>query len=129
MDLRPQTPWEASLAIWTKCLVVPWLGCIPQELGHSLTAREVKIQLWSLPFLAPETRNVVGTDEGNKVAETIFTGSREFIMLVDLGNNFSKPRAPICVRSWVKYLQSLSPNPLQNVVTVTGNTAELPGGL
>jgi hypothetical protein len=19
MDLRPQTPWEASLAIWTKC--------------------------------------------------------------------------------------------------------------
>jgi hypothetical protein len=35
----------------------------------------------------------------------------------------------MCVRSWVKYLQDLPLTPLQNVVTVTGNIAELAGGL
>jgi hypothetical protein len=30
-DLRPQSPWEASLAVWTKCPVVLRLGCIPKS--------------------------------------------------------------------------------------------------
>jgi hypothetical protein len=30
-DLRPQSPWEASLAVWTKCPVAPQLGYIPRS--------------------------------------------------------------------------------------------------
>jgi hypothetical protein len=40
--------------------------------------------LWGIPIVA-------GNSKGNKVTETIFTGSKEFIMLVDSGDNFSKP--------------------------------------
>jgi hypothetical protein len=63
----------------------------PQELGHSLTAREANMP--TLVSLVPgqHTRNVAGIVEGNRITETIFTGSREFIMLVGLGDNFSKP--------------------------------------
>jgi hypothetical protein len=39
-------------------------------------------------------RNVVGSDEGNKVNKTIFTGSREFIMLVDSGEIISQSHEP-----------------------------------
>jgi hypothetical protein len=58
-------------------------------LGHSLTAREVKIPTLVSPIPSQCSRNVAGNGKGNKVTETIFTGSREFIML--RGDNFSKP--------------------------------------
>jgi hypothetical protein len=45
------------------------------------------------------------------------------------GDNFSKPWALICVSGAGLNTYSLSPNPLQNVVMVTGNTAELAGSL
>jgi hypothetical protein len=35
-------------------------------------------------------RNVVGNREGNKVTETIFTGSKQFIMLMDSWEIFSQ---------------------------------------
>jgi hypothetical protein len=75
------------------------------------------------------TRNVVGNGEGNKVTEIIFAGNGVYYASGLRGDNFSKPQALVCVRSWVKCLQSLSPTSLQNAVTVTGNTAELAGGL
>jgi hypothetical protein len=37
---------------------------------------------------------VAGNDEGNKVTETIFTGSREFITLVDSGEIISQSPKP-----------------------------------
>jgi hypothetical protein len=93
MDLRPQTPWEASLAIWTKCPVVPRLGCVPRSWAIA-TAKEAKMP--TLVSLVPGqcTRNVVGNDEGNKVIETIFTGSREFITLMDSGEIISQNHEP-----------------------------------
>jgi hypothetical protein len=69
----------------------------------------------------------VCTKEGNKVTETIFTGVYYASRLRE--DNFSNSWALISVRSWIKYLQSLSPIPLQNAVTIIGNIAELAGGL
>jgi hypothetical protein len=54
----------------------------PQELGHSLKGREAKMPTLVSPVPGQCTRNV-GNGKGNKVTETIFIGSREFIMLVD----------------------------------------------
>jgi hypothetical protein len=51
-DLKPQNPWEASLAIWTKCPIVPQLGCIPRNWATAQEPGRQKCQLWSLLFLA-----------------------------------------------------------------------------
>jgi hypothetical protein len=72
-DLRPQSPWEASLAIWTKCPVEPWC---PQELGHSPTAREAKMPTLVSPFHSQCSRNVAGNGEGNKVTEITLQEAR-----------------------------------------------------
>jgi hypothetical protein len=62
--------------------------------------------------------SVVGNSEGNKVTETIFTGSREFIMLVDSGEIISQSPEPRSVSGadyilteQITYLQSLPPIP------------------
>jgi hypothetical protein len=40
------------------------------------------------------TRNVAGNDEGSKATETILTGSRKFIMLVNSGEIISQSPEP-----------------------------------
>jgi hypothetical protein len=53
-----------------------------------------------------------GNDEGNKVIETTFTGSREFIMLVDSGVIISQSPEPQSVSGdqlntlWMRYVTS-----------------------
>jgi hypothetical protein len=66
--------------------------------------------------------SVVGNSEGNKVTETIFTGSREFIMLVDSGEIISQSPEPRSVSgAGLHTYRVCPPSPLQNAVTVTGN--------
>jgi hypothetical protein len=71
----------------------------------------------------------VGSSNGNKVTKTIFIGSREFIMLVDSGEIISQSPEPQSVSGPGLNTYSLSANLLQNVLTVTGNCAELGRGL
>jgi hypothetical protein len=54
-----------------------------QGLGHNLTAREAKMPTLVSPLPSQCTSNDMGNGQGNKVTETVFTGSREFIMLAD----------------------------------------------
>jgi hypothetical protein len=46
------------------------------------------------PVAGQCTRNIVGNGEGNKVMETIFTGSREFITLADSREIISQSSEP-----------------------------------
>jgi hypothetical protein len=53
MDLRPQVPWEASLAIWTMCPEAYLSRSVSPGTGpQSQQPRRQKCQLYSLPFLA-----------------------------------------------------------------------------
>jgi hypothetical protein len=92
MDLRPQTLWEASLAVRTKDLMVLRLGIGPKP--DSQGGKNAK---FGSPVPDQCTRNVVGNDEGNKVTETIFTGSREFIMIAVAGEIISQSAEPFSV--------------------------------
>jgi hypothetical protein len=125
MDLRPQTPRESSLAVWTKspevCLgrvVFPGLRPQARQPGRQKTPT----------LVSPIPSNAGGTTRETK-------SPRPFLQEVYYtsrvgGDNFSKPWVPICVRGLVKYLVCplsplIPPSPLQYVVAVTGNIAQL----
>jgi hypothetical protein len=102
MDPRPLTPWEASLAVWTKGPVVTLLVCVPRSWATVWQPRGQKCLL-SLPFpanapemwweMARETKSLrpLCSNQG------FYYGSRL------RGDNFSKPWAPISIRRWVIY--------------------------
>jgi hypothetical protein len=153
-DLRPQSPWKASLAVWTKCPVMSQLGCISSIWVTVWQAGRQKCQLWFLLFPANAPEMLQDMMRETKSLRPL-CGKQEFYCADRLrGDMFSKLWASIRVRRWVIYppgglcnqgffavyrLQEVRktsqlqrnnlvteflPNPLQNTVTVTANLTE-----
>jgi hypothetical protein len=87
-------------------------GLCPQELGHRADRQGGKNANFGLSCSWPMHQKCCGNDEGNKVIETTFTGSREFIMLVDSGVIISQSPEPQSVSGdqlntlWMRYVTS-----------------------
>jgi hypothetical protein len=94
MDLRPHTPWEASLAIWTKCPEACLSRSCSQEPGHRPSSQGGTNANFGLTRFQTNAPEVLGNNKGSKVTETIFTGSREFITIVNLGEIILKALSP-----------------------------------
>jgi hypothetical protein len=108
IDMRTQSLWEASQAVWTKCSLAPWLGCIPRSWATARQPGRQKCQLWSLLFPANAPEMLQETLWGKQSHWDHFYRKQGVYYATGLrGDNFSKPWALICVRSLVKYLQSL----------------------
>jgi hypothetical protein len=86
-DLRPQSPWEACLNVWTKHPVVPWLGCIPRSWASAQYPGRQKCQFWSLPLPANAPEMLRETKSLRPLCR-----KQEFYYARRLqGDNFSKP--------------------------------------
>jgi hypothetical protein len=100
-DLRPQSPSETSLAIWTKCPVVPWLGCIPRSWATTQQPGGQKWHLLSLPFPANASEMLQAMVRETKSLRPLCR-KQEFYYTSRLrGDDFSNPWALIGVRRWV----------------------------
>jgi hypothetical protein len=99
IDLRPQSLWEPSLAIWTKGPVVPWLGCVPRSWATAQQPGRQKCLLWSLQFPgnAPEMLREAKSLRRLCRKQGFYYTSRLS------GDKFQKPWALISVRRWVTY--------------------------
>jgi hypothetical protein len=89
-DLKLQSPWEASLVVWTKHPVVPLLGCVPRSWATAQQSGRQKCQFWSLPFLAnaPEMLRETKSPRPLCRKQGFYYASRL------RGGKFSKPGAP-----------------------------------
>jgi hypothetical protein len=82
------------------------------------------------PLSARLSEDVAWNDKGNKVTETIFTGSREFIMLVDSGEIISQSPKPWSVSgAGLNTYRVCLPTSYRMWSQLQGNIPELAGGL
>jgi hypothetical protein len=85
----------------------------PQELGHRSDSQGGKNVNFGFSHSQPMHQKYFRNDEGNKVTKTIFTGSREFIILVDSGKIISQSPEPQSMSgAWLNNYRIFSLSPL-----------------
>jgi hypothetical protein len=94
MDLRPHTPWEASLAIWTKCPEACLSRSCSQEPGHRPSSQGGTNANFGLTRFQTNAPEVLGNNKGSKVTETIFYRKQRVYYNSELGGDNSQSPEP-----------------------------------
>jgi hypothetical protein len=108
MALKPQTLWEAFLAVWTKFPEARFGRVMsPRARPQAWQPERQKCQLWSLLFLANTPEMLQEWWRKQSHWDHFYREQGIYYDSGLRGDNFSKPWALNCVRWSVNYLESL----------------------